>query len=222
MVASYTQLLAQRYKGKLDADADEFIAFAVDGARRMQHLIEDLLAYSRVGTRAKDPCLCQMSDVVRGVLRQLRMAIEESGAKIEVSELPEVWCDDTQMASLFQNLIGNAIKFRRPDGAPVIQVSAERGGGEWIFGVRDNGIGIEARHFERVFQVFQRLQGRENYPGNGIGLAICKKIVERQGGKIWLQSQQGQGTTFLFSLPYALSSEAKEMEHDVANPSPVG
>ena len=222
MVASYTQLLAQRYKGKLDADADEFIAFAVDGARRMQHLIEDLLAYSRVGTRAKDPCLCQMSDIVRGVLRQLRMAIEESGAKIEVSELPEVWCDDTQMASLFQNLIGNAIKFRRPDGAPVIQVSAERGGGEWIFGVRDNGIGIEARHFERVFQVFQRLQGRENYPGNGIGLAICKKIVERQGGKIWLQSQQGQGTTFLFSLPYALSSEAKEMEHDVANPSPVG
>jgi PAS domain S-box-containing protein len=222
MVASFTQLLAQRYKGKLDADADEFITFAVDGARRMQHLIEDLLAYSRVGTRTKEPCLCDMSDVVRNALKQLRMAIEESGATIELSELPQAWCDDVQMISLFQNLIGNAIKFRLPDATPVIKVSAGWEDGQWVLRVSDNGIGIEPRHFERVFQVFQRLQTRESHPGNGIGLAICKKIVERQGGKIWVESQPGQGTTFLFSLPHAASAAAKEMEHDVANPSPVG
>jgi PAS domain S-box-containing protein len=227
MVASYTQLLAQRYRGKLDADADEFIGFAVDGARRMQRLIEDLLAYSRVGTRAKEPCLCEMNIVVRGAIRQLGMAIEESGATIEVSDLPRVWCDETQMTSLFQNLIGNAIKFRRPDASPVIRVSAEHGSagahsGQWVFRVADNGIGIDPRYFERIFQVFQRLQTRESHPGNGIGLAICKKIVERQDGRIWVESGPGRGTTFLFSLPHAGSPAAKEMEHDVANPSPVG
>lgn len=216
MVASFTQLLAQRYQGKLDKDADEFIGYAVDGARRMQHLIDDLLAYSRVGTRAKDPKICSADDLLQAALRQLTVAIEESGAVVRASHLPRILGDDLQITSVFQNLIGNAIKFRAPNVPPLVEIAATQSGAEWIFSVKDNGIGIEPRHFERVFQVFQRLQTRESYPGNGIGLAICRKIVERHGGRIWLESQPGRGTTFFFTIPCLTGSQLEEVAHDVA------
>lgn len=203
MVASYTQLLAQRYQGKLDSDADEFIGFAVEGAKRMQTLIEDLLAYSRIGTRGKKPSLCDSGEIVKRALFRLSMAVAESGAVIEAGNLPAVVCDASQMENLFQNLIGNAIKFRSRSGSCIIQICARQEEGSWVFSVKDNGIGIEPRHFERVFQVFQRLQDRKNYPGNGIGLAICKKVIERHGGRIWLESQPGAGTTFFFTIPCA-------------------
>ena len=216
MVASFTQLLAQRYRGKLDKDADEFIGYAVDGAKRMQHLIEDLLAYSRVGTRAKEPRLCSTADLVRDAVRQLAIAVQENSAVVSYSNLPEIVGDDLQLTSVFQNLIGNAIKFHAPGIPPAIEISAARSGAEWIFSVKDNGIGIEPRHFERVFQVFQRLQTRESHSGNGIGLAICKKIVERHGGRIWLESEPGSGTTFYFALPRPKESQIQEELHDVA------
>lgn len=216
MVASFTQLLAKRYEGKLGKDADEFIGYAVDGARRMQLLIEDLLAYSRVGTRARELMLCSAGDVVGAALRHLTIAIEENGAVIHTSDLPGIVCDDLQMTSVFQNLVGNAIKFRIPNVPPVIEIAAARSGAEWVFSVKDNGIGIEPRHFERVFQVFQRLQTREDYPGNGIGLAICRKIVERHGGRIWLESEPGKGTTFLFTIPCPTDSQFEEKANDVA------
>ncbi|MGB2676872.1 MAG: ATP-binding protein [Candidatus Acidiferrum sp.] len=201
MVASYAQLLAQRYLGKLDSDADEFIGFAVDGAKRMQNLIEDLLAYSRVGTREKEPRLCESEQIARSALKNLSVAVEESGTSIEIADLPEIKCDALQLETVFQNLIANAIKFRSKGKPCVIQISARQEGQNWIFWVEDNGIGIEPRHFERIFQVFQRLCTREEYPGNGIGLAICKKIVERHHGRIWLESQAGAGTTFYFTIP---------------------
>ncbi len=216
MVASFTQLLAKHYKGRLDEDADEFIGYAVDGAKRMQLLIEDLLAYSRVGTRTKGFKLCSAGDVVEAALRHLTIAIEESGAQIHTPDLPQIVCDDLQITSVLQNLVGNAIKFRTPSAPPVIEISAARSDAEWVFSVKDNGIGIESRHFERVFQVFQRLQTRENYPGNGIGLAICRKIVERHGGRIWLESEPGKGTTFLFTIPCPTDSKLQEEAHDVA------
>ena len=222
MVASFTQLLAQRYKSKLDKDADEFIAYAVDGAQRMQRLIDDLLAYSRVGTRAKDPTICSANDLVQAALHQLTLAVKENGATIRIAPLPKICCDDVQMVSVFQNLIGNAIKFRAAGVLPLIEISATESGSEWIFSVKDNGIGIEPRHFKRVFQVFQRLQTRETYPGNGIGLAICKKIVERHGGRIWIESEPGRGTTFYFTVPCMTGSQPEEEARDLAYTSSVG
>ena len=211
MVASYTQLLAQRYLGKLDSDADEFIGFAVDGAKRMQNLIEDLLAYSRVGTREKEPRRCESEQLARSALKNLSVAVEESGASIEIAELPEIKGDALQLETVFQNLIANAIKFRDEGKPCVIQISARQEGQNWVFCVKDNGIGIEPRHFERIFQVFQRLCTREEYPGNGIGLAICKKIVERHHGRIWLESQAGAGTTFYFTLPVTAAEIQEEV-----------
>ena len=211
MVASYTQLLAQRYVGKLDSDADEFIGFAVDGAKRMQHLIEDLLAYSRVGTREKEPRLCESEQIARSALKNLSVAVEESGASIEIADLPEIKCDALQLETVLQNLIANAIKFRNRGKPCVIQISARQEGQNWIFWVKDNGIGIEPRHFERIFQVFQRLCTREEYPGNGIGLAICRKIVERHHGRIWLESQAGAGTTFYFTIPVTAAEIQEEV-----------
>ena len=200
MVAGYVQLLARRYQGKLDSDADEFIAFAVDGATRMQALIDDLLDYSRVGTRAKkiEPTDCEA--VLDGALSDLERAVEETGAVVTHDPLPRVMADEIQLGRVFQNLIGNAIKFRG-DEPPRIHVSAEEQQNEWRFTVRDNGIGIEPRHHDRIFAVFSRLHGRSAYPGTGMGLAICKRIVERHGGRIWVESELGKSSTFYFTMP---------------------
>jgi PAS domain S-box-containing protein len=199
MVASYTQLLSRRYKGKLDADADEFIAFAVDGATRMQRLIQDLLAYSRVGTKGRELVNTSSEDALRQALSNLRGAIEESGALVTHDPLPEVMADETQLVQLFQNLVGNAIKYQNR-GIPKIHIGALNGGKQYRFAVRDNGLGIDPQYFERIFGMFQRLHKREEFSGTGIGLAICKKIVERHGGQISVESQPGIGSVFSFAL----------------------
>ncbi len=200
MVASYTQLLARRYKGKLDSDADEFIGYAVDGANRMQSLINDLLAYSRVTVQDQVFEEVDCNGVLEEVLGNLRVAVEESGAVVTHDPLPTVMADGRQLGQLFQNLIGNAIKFRGEE-PPQVHMSAERLPNEWLFSVRDNGVGLDPQYAERIFVIFQRLHNREEYPGTGIGLAICKKIVERHGGRIWVVSQTGQGASFHFTLP---------------------
>ena len=200
MVASYTQLLSRRYKGKLDSDADEFIAYAVDGATRMQRLIQDLLAYSRVGKKSKDLLKTSSEAALQLALANLRGTLEESGAEVTHGPLPDVLADEMQLIQLFQNLVGNAVKYQRP-GTPRIHVSAVRSGEKkWIFSVEDNGLGIEPQYFDRIFGVFQRLHKRQEFEGTGIGLAICKKIVERHGGSIWVESQPGKGSTFRFTL----------------------
>ncbi len=200
MVASYTQLLSKRYKGKLDSDADEFIAFAVDGASRMQRLIHDLLAYSRAGTSGKDLLDTSSEEALQEALINLRGAIAESGALVTHDPLPAVLADEMQLIQLFQNLVGNAIKYQSP-GIPQVHISAARSGGrKWVFSVQDNGLGIDSQYFEKIFGVFQRLHKREEFAGTGIGLAICKKIVERHGGSISVESQPGQGSTFRFVL----------------------
>jgi PAS domain S-box-containing protein len=201
MVSSYTQLLMRRYGDKLDGDAKDFTAFIVDGATRMKQLIEDLLAYSRVGTRDKNFKPVEAESSLKRALTNLRAAIQDSGATVTQDKLPTIPCDEVQLAQLFQNLIGNALKFRKPDAAPAVHVGAADRGAEWEFTVRDNGIGIEPQYFERIFMVFQRLHDKGEYPGTGIGLAIVKKVVERHGGRIWVQSQPGAGTTFHFSMP---------------------
>jgi PAS domain S-box-containing protein len=201
MVASYTQLLAQRYKGRLDSDADEFIAYAVDGANRMQGLIQDLLAYSRAGTDGKALREISSEKALKGALTNLQVTIKESGAVVTHDLLPSITTDETQLAQVFQNLVGNAIKYRSAE-VPRIHVTATKNGGkEWIFSVRDNGLGIDPQYFERIFIIFQRLHGRKDFKGTGIGLAICKKIVERVGGRIWVESQAEKGSTFYFALP---------------------
>ncbi len=209
MVASYTQLLSRRYKGKLDADGDQFIAFAVDGANRMQRLIQDLLAFSRVGTKGQDLLDISSEDALQQALMNLCSALEESGAQVTHDPLPPVQADETQLVQLFQNLVGNAIKYQSP-GVPRVHVSAARNGAKkWIFSVKDNGLGIDPQYFDKIFGMFQRLHKREEFAGTGIGLAICKKIVERHGGSISVESQPGQGSTFHFALA---GSEAKTMK----------
>jgi signal transduction histidine kinase len=200
MVASYVQLLAKRYKGKLDRDADEFIAFAVDGAVRMQRLIEDLLAVSRVSTRGAPLTPTDANAVLKRAIASLRLAIDEAGASVTSDRLPVVGADAGQLEHVFLNLISNALKFRGA-AAPHVRVSAEARDGQWVFRVQDNGIGIEPQYFDRIFLVFQRLHGKTQYPGTGIGLAIAKKIVERHGGRIWVESEPGRGSSFFFSLP---------------------
>jgi PAS domain S-box-containing protein len=199
MVASYTQLLSRRYKGKLDSDADEFISFAVDGASRMQRLIRDLLAYSRVGTKGSDLLDISSEDALRQALLNLRGAIEESGALVTHDPLPTVSADETQLIQLFQNLVGNAIKYQGP-GVPKVHIAARSSEKKWTFSVQDNGLGIDPQYFEKIFGVFQRLHKREEFAGTGIGLAICKKIVEQHGGNISVDSKLGQGSTFRFAL----------------------
>jgi PAS domain S-box-containing protein len=201
MVSSFTQLLARRYRGRLDADADDFIGYVVEGAVRMQHLINDLLAYSRVGRSGKGSVPTDCAAVFAGACADLRKAIEECGAVVTADPLPTVLGEPTQLHQVFQNLLANAIKFRRADQSPRVHVAASRRGAEWLFWVRDNGIGIERQYADRIFLVFQRLHTRREYPGTGIGLAICKKVVERHGGRIWLESEPGRGTTFYFTLP---------------------
>jgi PAS domain S-box-containing protein len=201
MVASYTQLLARRYHGRLDPDADEFIAYAVDGSNRMQGLIQDLLTYSRAGTSGAKLRKIPSENALHGALANLRATIEESGAVVTHDPLPAITTDDTQLTQVFQNLVGNAIKYRSAE-VPRVHVSATSNADkEWIFSVRDNGLGIEPRYFDRIFILFQRLHGREEFKGTGIGLAICKKMLERLGGRIWVESQPRQGSTFYFALP---------------------
>jgi len=200
MVASYTQLLSRRYKGKLDADADAFISFAVDGANRMQRLIQDLLSYSRVGTKGQEMLEISCEGALDSALVNLRGAVEASGALVTHDTLPTVLADETQLVQLFQNLVGNAIKYQN-SGIPRIHISAAKNGGKkWVISVKDNGLGIDPQYFEKIFGMFQRLHKREEFAGTGIGLAICKKIVERHGGSISVESQPGQGSTFRFAL----------------------
>ncbi len=201
MVASYVQLLQRRYEGKLDSDADEFIGYAVDGARRMQSLIHDLLQYARLGRRASPPEPTDVKAVVDQAVGNLEVALAETGARISYNGLPTVVADGSQLAQLFQNLICNGIKFRRQEVTPEVCIEAQQRNGEWLFAVRDNGIGIDLAYADKIFTLLQRLHTREEYPGTGIGLSICKKIVERHGGRIWLESEPGKGTTFLFTLP---------------------
>jgi PAS domain S-box-containing protein len=200
MVGSYVQLLERNYKNLLDAKGAEYIAYAVDGAKRMQLLINDLLAYSRVGTQRNEFVLTDCAGVVGLTIKNLQKAIRESGANITCDPLPTVLADKMQLLQLFQNLLGNAIKFRA-EQPPKIHITAKDTDSFWQFAVKDNGIGIEPRHFERIFLIFQRLHSRRQYPGTGMGLAICKKIVDRHGGTIWPVSEPGMGTTFFFTLP---------------------
>ena len=199
-ITSYTQLLAQRYQGNLDDRADKYINYIVDGATRMQQLINDLLAYSRLGTRGQEfePADCKAA--VQQSLCNLQIAIAEKKAVITCDAMPTVMADEFQLVQLFQNLIANSIKFCRQD-IPLIHIAACRQESEWVFSVRDNGIGIDPEYADRIFIIFQRLHGRRQYSGTGIGLAMCKRIVERHGGRIWVESQEGKGATFYFTIP---------------------
>jgi signal transduction histidine kinase len=200
MVSSYTQLIVKRYGGQLDTDAKEFMEFIVDGAARMKRLIEDLLAYSRVGTRGQGFQLTECEAALKKALINLRGSIEASGATVTYGRLPILNADGSQLTQLFQNLIGNAIKFKDAD-LPHIHVSADESEDAWVLKIKDNGIGIDPQYFERIFILFQRLHGKAEYPGTGIGLAICKKIMDRHGGRIWVESEPGHGSTFCCSLP---------------------
>jgi PAS domain S-box-containing protein len=202
VISNYTQLLAKRYKGQLDEKADKFIGFTVDAAKRMQDLINALLEYSRLQRNETPSTSVDCSQVVQMALANLGMIVEEQGAIVTYDALPKVEGDVTQLLQIFQNLIGNAIKFRSQN-SPCINITATREGELWLFKLRDNGIGMDMQFAERIFLIFQRLHAREEYPGSGIGLAICKKIVVRNGGTIWIESELDKGTTFLFTLPAA-------------------
>jgi two-component system, chemotaxis family, sensor kinase Cph1 len=201
MVATYTQLLAERYKGKLDQDADKYIHYAVDGALRMQSLVKDLLAFSRVGRNLEAPHETDCNLVLRSVIANLQSVIQESGAGISYETLPVLVADRSELLQLFQNLVGNAIKFRSAE-PPKVHIAVQKQKKEWLFSVEDNGIGIAPHHAEDVFVIFKRLHTREEYPGSGIGLAICKKIVEQNQGRIWVESKPGQGSAFRFTWPF--------------------
>lgn len=215
MVASFTQLLAKRYKDKLDADAHEFISFAVDGANRMQRLINDLLSYSRIQTRANPFGETDFEEVLGQARINLQAAIEKSCALISNDPLPVLTADSNQMLRLFQNLIDNAIKFSG-DMPPRIHISAEKIDNDYLFSVRDNGIGIDPQFKERIFVIFQRLHNKEEYPGTGIGLAICKRIIERHKGRIWLESEPGNGSVFYFTLPVKKEENEDGRSHTLA------
>ena len=202
-IISFSQLLERRYRGKLDQDADEYIAFIVEGGNRMQTLILDLLQLSRVETKARPLILTDTGEVVADALRLMETPIREAGATIEVGEMPAVLADAAQLAQVFANLVGNALKYRREGVPPEVWISAERRDRMVEFAVRDNGIGIEEDYFDRIFVIFQRLHTREEYEGTGIGLAIVRKIVERHGGRVRVESVPGEGSTFFFTLPAA-------------------
>lgn len=199
-VGGYVRLLQLRFPDKMDPKAMEFIAGAAEGASRMERLITDLLAFSRVGTQGGAFVLCDFNELLARARYNLQTSIQTAQAAIQAERLPHLPADPTQIVQLFQNLVSNAIKFRSA-APPQVQIAARQEGDRWIFSIRDNGIGIEPRYFERIFQIFQRLHTRKHYPGTGIGLAICKKIVERHGGSIWVESEPGQGSSFYFSLP---------------------
>jgi light-regulated signal transduction histidine kinase (bacteriophytochrome) len=200
MVTGFMQLFEQRYNSLLDETGAQYVHFAVEGARRMQQLIDDLLSYSRVGSKARELVPVDAAKPLAEALANLKARIEENTAVLTVGRLPVVRADERQLAQLFQNLVGNALKFHG-GRTPKICIDAHRDGGQWVFSVKDEGIGIDPEHYERIFMIFQRLHTREEYPGTGIGLAICKKIVERHGGRIWVESEEQRGSTFFFTLP---------------------
>ncbi|MDD5678585.1 MAG: PAS domain S-box protein [Kiritimatiellae bacterium] len=200
IMANYSQLLEKRYKEKLDKDADDFINFIVDAAKRMQKLITDLLEYSHIGSKDANMTEVDCNEVVRKVTGTMSAIIESDHARVTHDNLPVLTAHETGLIQLFQNLIGNALKFHDKD-PPLIHIAARRDKSGWIFSVRDNGIGIEPQYNKRIFHIFQRLHSRSEYPGTGIGLSICKKIVENHGGRIWVESETGKGTTFYFTIP---------------------
>jgi light-regulated signal transduction histidine kinase (bacteriophytochrome) len=200
MIANYTQLLAQRYRGQLDEQADKYVAYAVDGAVRMQALIQDLLKFSRVASADFEPGAAECHQVMEQAVRNLHAAVEESGAVIDCHDLPVVMADPSQLTQVFQNLIANAIKFHGAE-KPVIKIDAERRDHEWVLRVSDNGIGVPQESWDDIFVIFRRLHTHSEYPGNGIGLSICKKIIEHHGGKIWIEAQATPGCCFKFTLP---------------------
>ena len=199
MVASYTQLLQRRYQGKLDDDADQFIGYAVDGAKRMQGLLQDLLHYSRVSSGGKPFSRVDSGLALATACANLRTAIDESGAQINQSALPTVWADDVQLVQVFQNLLGNAIRYRGDD-PPVVEISAVQHSDHCEFSIGDKGIGVAPEYSDKIFVIFQRLHTLDVYEGTGVGLAIVKKIIDRHGGRIWVESKEGQGATFKFTL----------------------
>ncbi len=207
MMTSFAQSLEKRYKDKLDKTADDYIQFIVDGAARMQRLIDDILIYSRVSTRTLPFEPVEMEEILRNALVNLRAATEEAKAKIAHDPLPVIYADPSQMGQVMQNLIGNAIKFHREEESPVVHISAKQEGKESVFSVKDNGIGIDPELFGRLFNLFQRLHPQDKYPGTGVGLAVTKKIVQRHGGRIWAESQPGKGSTFYFNIPLETKRE---------------
>lgn len=216
MVTNYLQLIDRRYRDVLDEDGREFMHFAVDGAVRMKRLTNDLLAYSRISTRPLEPRMTDAGEALAAARKNLEMAIGESGAEVTSGELPTVPVDAVQLVQLFQNLVANALKFRRPEAAPSVHVSARDEGAAWRFSVRDNGIGIDEKYHDKVFAVFQRLHRNDRYPGSGIGLALCRKIVERHGGRIWFESVPGEGTTFHFTIPIEVDAAPATTDDDDA------
>lgn len=200
MVSSYMQLLERKYENQLDEKAQKYIDYAVDGTKRMQNLIDGLLRYLRISAD-KQLAPVDTNAAYAAAIADLAEAISEAGGQVTADRLPTVPGDETQLVQLFQNLIGNGLKYRKPQASPEVHVSAWQQGGEWIFSVRDNGIGIPPQHFDKVFQIFQRLHTRDEYPGTGIGLASCKKIIECHNGRIWVESAPGEGSRFYFSIP---------------------
>ncbi|PSB55985.1 sensor histidine kinase, partial [Chamaesiphon polymorphus] len=200
-VANYVQLLEMRYSEELDDDAKEFIGFAVEGVNLMQTLIDDVLIYSKVDLLGIEWGLVAVETALNRSLSHLRGRIGETGAIVTSDPMPTIVADSTQLMQLFQNLIGNAIKFRKPNTLPEIYISVDRQEDDWLFSIRDNGIGIDPQFFDRIFVIFQRLHTRDEYPGSGMGLTICKKIVECHRGKIWVESELGRGATFSFTIP---------------------
>lgn len=213
MVAAYTQLLADRYRGKLDEAADRYIDYAVEGATRMQALLEDLLAFSRVGRNGVNQGRVNVNAVVEEAIKNLTITLKERGVIVTRNPLPTISADRSQLVQLFQNLIGNAVKFRGKE-PPRVTISSEKEGEEWVFTVADNGIGIAPEHTDFIFKIFQRLHARNEYPGNGIGLAICKKIVEHHGGRIWVESELGRGSNFRFTFPVTPADRPDKKEPD--------
>ncbi len=224
MVGSYMGLLARRYRGQLDETADRYIDFAVDGARRMQALIQDLLLYSRAGTQVLERSSVSLETIVEAALRNLEMAVRESAAVVQHEHLPVVQADETKLMQVMQNLIGNAIKFGKAETRPEVSISARLTEGAWLISVADNGIGFEPKYSNRIFQVFQRLHGVGRYPGNGIGLAICKRLIEHHGGELWAASEPEVGSTFFFTLPIVTgtpatsSNKGEELYKDLQQP----
>jgi light-regulated signal transduction histidine kinase (bacteriophytochrome) len=205
-ISSFSELLAFQYKGRLDAEADRYLEYVIDGAYRMQTQIKELLEYSRIDRQGKEFILTDCNEVLNSTLKYIHLAIDEAGATVTHDPLPTINADGAQLGQVFQNLITNAVKFRGAE-TPLVQISAEQRKKEWIFSVKDNGIGIAPEYAERIFVMFQRLHTRTEYPGTGLGLAICKKIVERHKGRIWVESKPGKGATFYFSIPARRNQE---------------